>query len=319
MTDFDNMHGSPSEERLQPTQRPDLTVEDIASRTRGNCLLSFGFPGSGKTTFQSFLLSYLKDAGPFQHVVQVPQRENGSDWKGREIVHGWLDRWDEGRFPEPTPAMEDDIQEIHLEASTTGGKRLSCELSFLEVSGELLQRVLPEGGQSPEIARILQAYLENERLKFVVMLMINPDVPRNDRLFSGLMAYLDHNFPGFRDRMSLGIILSKPEACLEELRKFHSADNRQDFRRLDGDAQAAYLNRFCGETYQIWRNWPEPKRTLLSPLHLGEITTIQGEQRLKDPNYHHVEQIFFWIVEQFTGQRPGPTWWQRFLGQMDWQ
>lgn len=316
---MDRIHKPVEDGRLPPPRLPQLTPEDIGSRRGGNCLLSFGFPGSGKTTFQSFMINYLRNEGPFQFEILVPERMNGPDWEGQAIVNDWLSKWETGRFPEPTPAQESDIREVSFKAATTSGRKLNSEMSFLEVSGELLEKVLPESGYAPDLAQNLRAFLENPHLKFVVMLMINPDVTGNDQLFASLMSYLDHNFPGFRDRMSIGIILTKPQACLGRLREFGSSSNRHNFQRLDGEAQMAYLNRFCGQTYQIWKNWPDPRKKLLSPLHLGEIETIEGEPRLRDPDYHHIEQIFFWIVEQFTGQRPGPTFWQRLIGQMDWR
>ncbi|MXX91802.1 MAG: hypothetical protein F4213_21670 [Boseongicola sp. SB0677_bin_26] len=302
---------------LPPKRPPQLTPEDISDRRGGNCLLSFGFPGSGKTTFQSFMINYLRNKGPFQFEILVPERVNGPDWEGQAIVNGWLSKWETGRFPEPTPAQESDIREVSFKVTTTSGRKLSSEISFLEVSGELLEKVLPEPGYAPDLAQNLRAFLENPHLKFVLMLMINPDVTGNDQLFASLMSYLDHDFPGLRDRISIGIVLTKPQACLARLNEF--SNSRQNFQRLDRDAQMAYLNRFCGQTYQIWSNWPSPRKTLLSPLYLGDIETVEGEPRLRDPDYRHIEQMFFWIVEQFTGQRPGPTWWQRLVGKMDWQ
>ncbi|MDE0533110.1 MAG: hypothetical protein OXI01_16915 [Albidovulum sp.] len=318
MMSNDPLLGSP--ERLVPPDKPKLTPEDVKEKTSGNYLFSFGFPGSGKTTFQWMMMNYLMNEGPFHPKIQVPDRANGPDWEGRGIINSWKNQWIEGRFPDSTPAGERNVREVMVHAHTTAGKKLAVDFSFLEASGELMHTVIPgypEAGKSPELTPLLRAYLENPRLKFVVLLMLSPDIEENDQLFPSFVSYLDQNFRGLRDRMSLGVIVTKPRESLRRLRKFGASDGSKDFPEFDEKTLEAYVNRFCGETYQIWESWPYPKKTLLSSLYIGEIEMIEGEQRLVKPDFHHIGEIFFWVFEQFTGKRPGPTPWQRFTGRLD--
>ena len=305
--------------RIIPPRPPELSIDDVRDKLSGNYLFSFGYPGSGKSTFQWMMMNYLMNEGPFVAKIVVPEGPNGPRWDGRRIINAWKTQWNEGRFPDPTPATERDVREISVKAGTTGGKKLSIDFSFLEASGELLRQVLPGTDKTPELTPLLRAYFDNPSLQFVLMLMLSPDMEENDQLFASFITYLDYNFPGLRDRMSLGVIVTKPEDSLRRLQTHGSADGRQSFSRLDREALLAYVNRFCGETYQIWDTWPQTQKTLLSSLYLGEIQMIEGEPRLVNADFQHIEEIFFWMFEQFTGKRPGPTLWQRLLGRLDWK
>ncbi|MDE2789179.1 MAG: hypothetical protein OXI81_01980 [Paracoccaceae bacterium] len=265
------------------------------------------------------MMNYLMNEGPFSPEIEVPDRANGPDWEGREIINLWKGQWIEGRFPDRNPAAEGDVREVAVRARTTSGKKLEVNFSFLEASGELLKKVRPTSDKAPELIPLLRAYFENPRLKFVVMLMLSPDKEENDQLFASFMAYLDNCFPELRDRMSLGVIVTKPEESLKRLREFGAPDGNRGFQELDEEALLAYVNRFCGETYQIWESWPQPKKTMLSPLYLGEIDMIEGEPRLVKPDFHHIGEIFCWLFEQFTTKRPGPTLWERITGELDWK
>jgi len=187
------------------------------------------------------------------------------------------------------------------------------------MSGELLEQVMPSPGSPPELAPLLSAYLDNLNLKFCVVLMLSPEVEENDQLFASFITYLKKNFPGLTERMSLGIVISKPEESLRRLQQYGSSGGETGFAKFDEDAILAYLNRFCGETYQIWMNWPEEDKTLLSPLHIGETDLLNGEMRLVEPRFDHVEAIFLWLCKQFTGKQPGRTLWQKITGRLDWK
>lgn len=310
---------SPTLERIKPRKKIGLNIDEVANKTDGNFIFSFGYPGSGKTTFQWMLMNYLMNEGPFRTEIRIPDRADGADWGGRKIINEWKSQWIEGRFPDPTASGESDVREIEVTAVTTAGKKLSVDFSFLEMSGELLQQVMPGASTSPKLSPLLSAYLGNPRLKFCVILMLSPDIEENDQLFASFITYLKKNFPGLINRMSLGVVVSKPEASLDRLRQYGATDGETGFAKFNGDALMAYMNRFCGETYQVWMDWPDESKTLLAPLHLGQVEQIDGEPRLVEPSFLHIEQIFFWIFRQFTNKSPGPTLWQRISGRLDWK
>lgn len=305
-------------ERIKPKPRVGLSVQEVEEKTTGNYVFSFGFPGSGKTTFQWMLMNYLMNEGPLRVEIDIPSRAQGDDWEGRAIINTWKSQWIEGRFPDPNASGEQDVREVHLNVTTTSGKKLSTDFSFLEMSGELLQQVIPSSTTPPSLAPLLNAYLSNPRLKFCIVLLLSPDVEENDQLFASFISYLRKYFPGLIDRASIALIVSKPEESLRRLNE-HGSTAGKSFLKLDSEALQAYANKFCGETYQVWQDWPNPQKTLLAPLHLGQIEQIDEEPRLVEVDFNHIEQIFFWLFKQFNGKEPGPTFFQKVLGNLNWK
>lgn len=301
--------------RLEPERDPGLRVEDIKARS-GNYIFSFGYPGSGKTTFQWFLMDYLMNVGDFQTKVMVHDTSDGSEWEGRRIINDWKKLWIERRFPASTKSGEEDIREVRCRVTPRTGQTRPLDFSFLEISGELLRMVMPQEHNRPNLVPTLAAYLSNTKMKFILVLMLHPDVEDNDTLFASFITYLDKNFPNLRERMSLAVVISKPDESLERLRRYGSVNQRVNYDEFDEEAVEDYVNRFCPETYQIWQNWPDSSKTLLSPLYLGKLKVIEGEQRIVDPDHKHIESIFDWIYEQFNGVRLGKLWWQKLIDRL---
>lgn len=293
-----------------------LNPDDIQNK-KGNYLFTFGYPGSGKTTFQWFLMRYLVQEGNFRTQVDIPKTSSGEDnWEARRILNDWKQQWVEQTFPESTGALESDIREITLETRPLEGQKTPCRFSFLEMSGELLRLVQPTKNQTPKLSKAIDAYLSNEKLKFIVVLMLHPEHELNDNLFASFLSYLDRIHPGSRSRMSLAVIVSNPEKSIEKLRKYGDAEGRTDYLEINDASLNAYVDTFAPETYQALKDWPDKKRTLLTCLEIGEIKREGGEQILEDPDFRDIDYIYSWVYNQFTGKKLGPTMFQRLFGGM---
>lgn len=291
-----------------------LNPEDIQNKS-GNYLFTFGYPGSGKTTFQWFLMRYLMMEGNFRTQVDIPKTAGGEDdWEARRILNEWKTQWVEQTFPESTGAFDSDIREITIESRPLEGEKTPCRFSFLEMSGELLRMVKPEKNQAPKLSKLINSYLSNEKIKFIVVLMLHPEHEENDNLFASFLSYLDRIHPGIRSRMSLAIIVVNPEKSMEKLRQFGDAEGRKNYMEINDAALHTYVDAFAGESYQALTDWPDKKRTLLTCLEIGEIKRERGEQILEDPDFGDIEEIYRWIYNQFTGKRLGPTLLQRIFG-----
>lgn len=292
-----------------------LHPDEVANKS-GNYIFSFGAPGSGKTTFQWFLMRYLMEYGDFVTRIDVPEKANTPDWEGRRILNEWKTQWVEGRFPESTGSQESDIREVTLEVRPMQGEKTPCKLSFLEISGELLRMVDPTMVDTPRLADTIHAYLSNEKIRFLTVLMLHPDDERNDNLFASFMSYLDRIHPGIKSRMSIAIIVSKPEESLRKLQTFGDREGRTDYFEFDDAALHAYVDAFASEAYQTFRSWPEQRRSLMCSLYIGKIDREAGEAILRKPDYENIAGIFGWIYTQFTGKRLGLTFWQRAFGRL---
>ncbi len=291
--------------------RSPLGDEAIEEKT-GNYLLSFGFPGSGKTTFQSFLAYYVTHIGPFDAHLRVSPQEDVQGWEPMALFNEWMRIWARGGFPPANPVDEDDAREMTFRIQPLRGVTTPLQLSLLELSGELMTPVVAERYSDPAMAEILGRYLANERLRTLLFLIVDPDCgEENDVLFQNLLTFLDLHYPDFRRRMSLAVLVSKPERALRHLQ---ARDPRYEgCRALRGEACEAYVQRFAPRTYRILDGWPSQERVQMMALHIGEIAEEGGASRLREPDYADIHDIFAWIYEQLTGWRLGPTWWQRAL------
>jgi hypothetical protein len=291
--------------------RSRLFSDDISQKS-GNYIFTFGFPGSGKTTFHSFLTRYIMEEGPFKTEFLNKLGDGESDYDINRMVTTWKNEWREGRFPEPTPVGDDQIRELSFEVTPFQGVRTPLQFTFLEVSGEMLQAVLPTENQDPSLSRILRGLLENSNINLSLMLILNPDVHNNDELFLNFLSYMDNNLEfDIRARASLGILISKPRDALRTLKELRSGYD--SVAELRGEYCEDFVEQFAKSTYRIWYDWPNPKKKMIGRLHLGEIEFDGEKYRLTNPDYASIGQIFGWVYHQFTGRKLGPTPLQRML------
>ena len=294
-------------------ERGPLMADPIEQR-RGSYLLSFGLPGSGKTTFQSFLAYYVTHIGPFEAEPVVAPETSAQGWEPLVTFNEWMRMWGQGGFPPANPVTEGDIREMTFRVRPLRGGQGPVELSFLEVSGELMTQVVADRVSDPAMIETLGRYLANEEIRLLLFLIVDPHrLAENDILFQNLMSYLELHYPGVRERMSLAVLVSKPEEALRQLRE---RDARyQEETVLRAELCEAYVQRFAPRTYRILDGWPRQDRVQLMALHLGEVVEDEQGARLREADYQDIDAIFAWIYRQLTGGRLGPPWWQRLL---DW-
>lgn len=292
------------------TVRPGNLKEELAKRS-GNFVLSFGFPGSGKTTLHSFLMRYLMEGGPYKTEVVRRDHGEGADYETNRMITEWSREWRQGRFPESTPVGENEIRELSFEVQPMKGVRTPLEFSILEMSGEMMRTVIPSREQKPNLSRVIRDLAANERLNLVILLLVNPRVHENDNLFTSFMSYLDANLGGkdIRKRAKLGIVISDPEMALDYLKTYKPEfAHHAEFR---GDLVEEFVASFAPQTYRIYKEWPDPRGAMMMRFHVGAIEDREGMPRLVTPDYGSATRLFDWLYLQFTGRRPGPTRWQR--------
>lgn len=278
-----------------------------------NFLLSFGFPGSGKTTFQSFLVYYLTHIGPFDAHPRLNPLATPQGWDPMVTFNEWIRLWHQGKFPPANPVDERDIRELAFDIKPQQSKRQPpLELSLIEVSGEFMARVIAERDHDPDLVDAVANLFGDEQINLTLMFIIDPDHgDENDVLFQNLVTFLDVYFPGARERMSLAIMISKPESSLQLLQsRYPEYGHHTD---LHGDLCEDYVRLMAPRTHRILDSWPSSQRVQLMTLHLGELGSRDGEPRVHRIDYADIEAIFGWLYTQFTGSDLGPGLWQQLL------
>lgn len=302
-----------SEDQNPAPRRGRLGDDEIEAKS-GDYLLSFGHPGSGKTTFQSFLSYYITHVGPFNARPLLDPEDTALGWEPMATYNDWIKLWRDGRFPPSNPMDDSDIRELTFEVTPREGVKTPLTFSFLEVSGELLREVMAERDRDPALTSTVLRYLANEKIGVILCLIVDPDHDEgreNDLLFQNLFTFLDVNLPGFRDRASLALLISKPETGLDMLKE--AKPGFRHYAELRGDLCEDYIETFLPATYSILESWPNKKRVQIMTLHLGEVVEAAGGPQIRKRDYKDIEKIFGWIYTEFTGERLGPKWWQKAL------
>jgi hypothetical protein len=301
------------------TRRHRLRDDDLEQRS-GHYILSYGLPGAGKTAFQSFLTYYLSLVGPFSTTLRFSPETSAQGWEPQAVVNQWTRDWSAGRFPGRTPSAEDDIRELCFRVVPKRGARAPLEFGFLEVGGELMRRVIVDTDLEPTLSQTLRSYLANPAIDLLLLLVVDPDQGlENDLLFDNLLTHLQIIVPELRSRARLGVLISKPQTALRQLRKTNQG--LAHYPELRGELCEDYLRAFAPRTYQLFEDWPNPERTAVMALHLGESAALApadahaaaGAIRITSPDYTDIGRIAGWIYRQFTGETLGPTRLQRLL------
>jgi hypothetical protein len=288
-----------------------LLDQDLSEKS-GNYVFTFGFPASGKTTFHSVLVRYLMQVGPFK--TEIKDRTTGLEpnYETNRMITEWMREWRSGRFPKGTPVGDEHIRELSFNVLPLQGERTPLDFTLLEVSGEMLKTVMPDGPNDPTLSDILSQILNNPKINLTIILLVHPDVHTNDELFMNFMDYLDRKISGdIRKRASLGIVISNPPKALEVLKTYRP--EHKSVTDLRGIHVENFLEIFAPTTYRIWLEWPNPKRKMLSRFYIGEIGEVSGKPRLIRPDYTSASIVFGWLYTQFTGRVLGPTFLQRAL------
>lgn len=312
-TSFPGRPSAPAPDDEGPIRAPGrarIHEANLASK-KGNFILSFGFPGSGKTTLHSFLLRYLMEGGPYKTEPLRPGQAEEIDNDANRMITEWSREWRQGRFPESTPIGENEIRELSFEVQPMRGVRTPLEFSILEMSGEMMRTVIPSKQQNPHLSRVLHDLASNRSLNLVILLLVNPGVHENDILFTNFMRYLDANLLGedIRQRAKLGIVISDPDKALAYLK-----EHRPEFAHhseLRGELVEEFVAAFAKQTYRIYLEWPNPKARMMTRFYIGEVEERDGVPRLVSPDYQSAAKLFDWIYLMFTGRKPGPTRWQK--------
>lgn len=299
------------EKEKRPVQRKGSLKDDAIEEKKGNYIISFGRAKSGKTTFQSFLLYYLTHSNQYKSNLVISPEETATGWDAQRIYNEWMSNWQDGVFPRATAARENDIRELTISVKPKTGNLEKVDFSFLEISGELMEKIMPSDDTDPILIDTLIRYLKNENINYIFYLFIDPQTAsEDDILFDNLFSFLKVNFSHLFYSMSLGIVISKPEESLKIFKK--SFPGYSHYVELKGDLCEDYIERMTPRLFQTLNSWDPQNRVQIMTMSLGEYDE-NDTQLLIRKEFYDIDRIFRWAYKQFTGQNLGLNWWQKFI------
>ena len=299
--------------------------EDIGgdiSKRKGNYILTIGLPGSGKTTVQSFMtytaLNYSKGKlkggrlFPSFNLNHIPHDDGTRNVGSESIVDEWEESWRDNKFPDATAVGESNIREIRLKFDNNENKKQSFELSFLEVSGEDLNKVKANKDWKvnlPVLVEKLNKFLTNPNIKKNFVFVVDPKKPKeNDGLFRGFNEHVKTIKNIKKKDIGLIIVISDPRAALEHIKKRKKYENMdlEEFSRSRIAVRLA-LKDFAPWTRTLYDGWNEKKKRVML-FDIGEVENRDKGTFLIEPKFVHSRQFIEWHFQQFTGQVFKQTW-----------
>ncbi|MCY4306497.1 MAG: hypothetical protein OXC62_17230 [Aestuariivita sp.] len=283
-----------------------FTPEDAHNR-KGNFIIPFGLPGSGKTTFLASLFKYIDESEKFDSRIVIPKRGKVLNYAGQAMLNQWQKIFNAGRFLGATPVGADALRELAYEVTPLRGQKTRLRFNVVEVSGEDLVRIVAKEGGKPRLPDVIATLFKKSSIRTMIVLVIHPNQPDNDLLFNNLFIWLNSNIGHYSRTFSLAVLIANPDLALQHLHK--RRPDTQGYTRLSGNILKIYLKEFTPKTHAIYQSWSKKKRAIL-PFRVGEIETRQenGEtyERILRFDPQNAAQFFTWIYRQFTGRKLGP-------------
>jgi len=293
-----------------------FTAKDASTR-RGNFVVPFGLPGSGKTTFLATLFKYIDESPNLTSQILISERRGVPNYAGQAMLNQWQKVFNSGRFLGATQVGADAVRELAYEVVPLIGQKTRLGFNVIEVSGEDLVDVVAREGSNPKLPSALEALFKNANVRTMIVLVVHPNQLENDLLFNNLFIWLNRNVKHRMPTFSLAVLISNPNLALKHLQKKRPDMIGQD--KLSGNISKVYLQEFAPKTFSIYNSWEKNKRAIV-PFYVGDIKTVVDEGESYDQitrfDKANAAHVFAWIYKQFTGKKLGQTFLQRLVRKM---
>jgi hypothetical protein len=290
-----------------------------ADRLHGNYILTYGRHGSGKTTFQNFLLRYLSEGNPYFLIEPA-----GSSYDNEEalfLLQDWQAQWRSGALAPATPVG--DARCFQFTARPVDSSRNLPELTFgiFEIAGEDYASIVKSRqNPEPQFPQGLHRFLSNTQINFLIVLMCDGEDPtRDDSFFESFIDLFEVSFDSkfvrqFWSRTPILLIFSKPEQARGYLTHVPSVQ-----RYANTDDEYILIEEFLPRTHKkIQERGIEFEASFLNIGELDGVSRVDPgegltiEKRLTRPDYSNISDIFVWIYKYWCKKHPfvhTPTLW----------
>ncbi|KAB7613622.1 hypothetical protein F9L33_09590 [Amylibacter sp. SFDW26] len=288
-----------------------------AKEAAGNFIVTVGRAKSGKSTFHSTLFRYIETSGLFEYKLLADPK----DLSMMRRMSIWRENWMERTNLTATPTRERDIHKISYQTSSVKGPKVPFGFNIVEISGELLE-VLDGTNGEIKIPATIHNLLDNQDVKITLILMIDPETPRNDLLFKNLINYIAVHFPILAQNLPTVVLIPKPLLALEHLQKVDQSGKYDGLTSLSGSSKVDFLKSVSPGVLSHLRTLPK-KNKLLMPLYVGQFSErpdSEGdgiEEYLVAPNFEDIKIVFNWLHKKYTGRNPGETWLGNVIKNLD--
>ena len=292
-----------------------LASVNIEDRT-GNCLISVGLPGSGKTVLQSFTTYSMSVGGNLSVKPDNIENDKGqSNHQAQHLRTLWLNDWKRGQFPKGTPLKENEIREIRLNIENLENSSQIFNFSFLEIAGENFKDVVPEGSV-PILYDRIKRFLTNTNIKLNIAFILKTDEKlgelNNDALFTNFIDFIEANLKlDLTQKVGLILVVPNPKSVFGQEDWNRMRSNQSKDRRFYKERLRKYIYDNFPATYTVYDRWNSKKRAI-TIFHIGD----EKDGQLQNKDYKDARSFINLNYNFFTGKNlePKHSFWKRVFG-----
>lgn len=282
----------------------------------GHCLFTAGAVGAGKSTLQHAIIHCLHcDEG-----IDLTFRNGDGDAHHDAGLQEWIFRFDRGEFPERT--REGTLQTFFVEF---GQNRRPVRLSFVEISGEHFQAILPRSDRpdhAPQLAPSLEHILTTRAVKKLFLFVA--DTTRHDPVANSGESSDDRDQDLYEDMLFSCLLNRIRELGLNRINLLFAAAKWDEAPNRNLDPER-FFRRHFPQTRAALRRFPKARVQYIR-FTIGTVRTGQpgadgaAQARVAKRDLAPVRRVVQWIYTHATGRalrgypRVRPTLWERIKG-----
>ena len=265
----------------------------------GHCLFTVGAVQAGKSTLQHALIHRLYTD---ERIVLTFRNEDGATFQDPDL-QDWIFRFDRGEFPERTPRGA--LQTFFIEF---GQSQRKAKLSFVELSGEHFQALLPrrnEPDHAPQLDTDLEHILTTQTVKKLFIFLA--DTTRHDRTQLSQQSEDERSQDLFEDMMFSCLLNRLRVLGLSRIRLLFAAtkwDAAPD-RNLDPER---FFRAHFPQTRAALRRFPKAQvqyiRFSIGTVHTKspDSSSQEGNLEIAKRDLVPIERVIQWVYTHSTGK-----------------
>ena len=272
-------------------------IETLPLPLDGYCLITAGAVGAGKSTFQNSLMHRLyKDA----RIVLKILNEDGEIFQSPEL-QDWILRFDRGDFPSST--SRNLMQTFNIEFGAD--KRFLAKLSFLEISGEHFQDILPtkaDPDYQPQLNTALENILTTPSVK-KLFVFIADSTRYDDSKFPSHDSEDERDQPLYQDMLFSCLLNEIRRLGLKKIRLLFIA-SKWDVVSFTNTSTKKFFREHFPRTRATLRNFSNTNENYLQ-FSVGKVQDVKNEHNKKDirkkiikHDYSQIDRVIHWIYYQ---------------------
>lgn len=258
-----------------------ISSESINKRS-GNYIFTVGDVSSGKSVLQNLLIYRL---WTHEKIIYTYSSKDGNP-KHDATLNDWVERFSNGNLPERTRAAI--LQEFNISFGQSEKRKL--ELNFVEMSGELINSIVPnKSGSKPKIAKDIESFLKQKNINKRFIFVSNGELYKRgnetkhgfkeDILFNSLLRYLTGKKGLGMTRLKVLFVAAKWDTVEQQYQNGAEEYFRRNFPQTRG-----LLKQSTSQVSYI-------------PFSVGTVT----DQKITSFESKHVDRMIQWIYNSYTG------------------